>query len=54
MNYVIYKALDEMFVGGILWFILRGVEKYACRRDADHVYARVFLCYVTRLIDKAR
>ena len=35
MNYVIYKALDEMFVGGILRFILPGVEKYACRRDAD-------------------
>ena len=42
-------AFDEVFMGGILWFILRGVEKYACRGDADHVY--VLLCHK---IDKAR
>ena len=28
-------AFDEMFVGGILWFISRGVEKYACGGDTD-------------------
>ena len=36
-------ASDEMIMGGILWYILRGVEKYACRRDADHVYSCVCL-----------
>ena len=42
-------AFNDMLMGGILWSILRGVEKYPCRRDADRAY--VLLCHK---IDKAR
>ena len=42
-------ASDEMIMGGILRFILRGVEKYASRRDAGHGYG--LLCHK---IDTAR